>query len=356
MNILYLNNSMHLGGDNKCILKLCKELKENNKICIASNGGILEDEFTNLGIKHYQIKNVVDKRPSVIISNIKSLIKIIKNEQIDIIHSHHRMSTMTAKIVSKFTGTKVIHTQHLCIEDKFKLTKMALNNIRTIAVSESAKRILIEKSGLSEKDITTIYNAIETETENKKVDSKLVELKNKGYFIVAQVSRIIDYKGIYDFVNVSKETVKKNDNIRFVLIGDGPEFNNLKKILVKENLEEYVYMLGRKDNVIEHLKYIDLLILCSYIEGLPLGPIEAFSQGVPVIATNIDGTNEEIINDYNGYLVEKKDIQGFVDNIQKIYDNDTLRYNLSENAKKDYAERFTTEKYVNMHKEVYLEQ
>ena len=53
MNILYINNSMHLGGDNKCILKLIKEFKNDNKIIVASRGGILEGELNNLGIKHY---------------------------------------------------------------------------------------------------------------------------------------------------------------------------------------------------------------------------------------------------------------------------------------------------------------
>jgi glycosyltransferase involved in cell wall biosynthesis len=263
------------------------------------------------------------------------------------------MTTLIAKAVSKFTEVKVIHTQHLCIEDKFKLTRLALSDIKIITVSEAAKRILVQKCNLKDENITTIYNTIETQCENKIVDYRLLKLVKNKYFIVAQVSRIIDYKGVYDFVEVAKETNKINDKIKFVLFGDGPEFNNIAELIKRENLGDYIYLLGSKDNIIEHLKYIDVLLLCSYIEGLPLAPLEAFSQGVPVIATNIDGTNEEIENGYNGYLVEMKDIKAFKENIIRLYENKTSLLKLKENALDKYKKFFNTDVYISKHVETY---
>ena len=353
MRILYLNNVMTVGGVTKCILKLCKELKDNNEIVVASHGGQLLDEFKSMGITHYEINDVENKHPINILSNIKKIINIVKHEEIEIIHSHHRMTTMIAKFVSKFTDVKVIHTQHLCIEDKFKLTKVALNNIQTITVSESAKRILETKSNLDGKNITTIYNSIEVENKNKSVDERLKQLKEAGYFIISQVSRVIDYKGVYDFVDIAEITVKENENIRFVFIGDGPEKDKLEEYIKQKKLQDYVFMLGSKDNVIEHLKYIDLLILCSYIEGLPLAPLEAFSQGIPVIATNIDGTNEEINDGQNGYLVNIKDIHRFKSYISKIYNDKKLLENLKDNSYKIYNEKFNNDIYIQKHLKLY---
>lgn len=353
MNILYLNNVMSVGGVTKCILKLCKEMNEDIQVIVASHGGALVDEFRSRGIKHYEINNVDNKTPINIIKNIKILCNIVKAEKIDIIHSHHRMTTLISKIVSKFTGVRVIHTQHLCIEDKFKLTNIALRNIQTITVSNAAKKILVDKSRLDESKIETIYNTIEAESNNKEIDKKLLELKEKGYFIIAQVSRAVDYKGVYDFINVARDAVKEDDNLRFVFIGDGPEFENMKKKVLEENLERFVYLLGSKNNVIEHLKYVDILLLCSYIEGLPLAPLEAFSQGVPVIATNIDGTNEEIIDNVNGFLVSPKDIEGFKLNILKIYKNENLLQSLKQNALGTYNDSFNVESYAKNHIELY---
>lgn len=353
MKILYLNNVMSIGGVTKCIMKLCKEINQDIEVIVASHGGVLVEEFKSRGIKHYEINDVDDKTPLNIIKNIKILCSIVKYEKIDIIHSHHRMTTLISKIVSKFTGVKVIHTQHLCIEDKFKLTNLALRDIQTITVSNAAKKILIEKSHLDESKIVTIYNTIETENNNKEIDEKLLELKEKGYFIIAQVSRAIDYKGVYDFINIAKKTVKEDNNLRFVFIGDGPEFDNMKKKVSEENLDQFVYLLGSKNNVIEHLKYIDILLLCSYIEGLPLAPLEAFSQSVPVIATNIDGTNEEIVDNVNGFLVEPKDIDTFKENILKLYKDNHLLSNLKKQAYKTFENNFNEENYKRKHEYLY---
>ncbi|MFL0163639.1 glycosyltransferase family 4 protein [Candidatus Clostridium helianthi] len=354
MNILYLNNEMTIGGVAKCILKLSKEFIRSNTIFIASkDGGALLPEFEKIGIRNISLNDIENKTPYNIISNIIKIIYIVKKNNIDIIHSHHRMTTLLAKIVSKFIGVRVIHTQHLCIEDKFKLTNVSLKNVNTITVSEAAKRILIRKSKLDEKNIITVYNTIETECKNKVVDSELLELKKCGYFIVAQVSRMIDYKGVYDFIEVAKRTSLENEKIKFVLLGDGPELDNLKKLVKKEGLKEIVYLLGSKDNVIEHLKYIDVLLLCSYIEGLPLAPLEAFSQGVPVIATNIDGTNEEIIDGINGYLVNVKDIEMFKKFILELYGNKAKYIDMSEKCKKVFKDKFNNNLYFDLHLKIY---
>jgi glycosyltransferase involved in cell wall biosynthesis len=356
MNILYLNRGMELGGVEKCIIQLCKLFNnDKNKIIVASMGGVLTKELEKMEVKHYNILNTDSKNPQDVLKNLKTIYKIVKKEKIDIIHSHHRMTTLLAKIISKVTKIKVIHTQHLCIEDKFKLTNLSLNSIRTITVSNAAKRILIEKANLEEKNITTIYNTIETESDSKEVDSKLISLKENGYFVAAQVSRVVDYKGVYDFVEVAKKVCSENEKIKFVLIGDGPELNSVKEIVKKEKLENCIYLLGSKNNIIEHLKYIDVLLLCSYIEGLPLTPLEAFSQGVPVIATNIDGTNEEIENGYNGYLVNVKDIDRFKKYIIKLYDDREEYIDMKERCKCIFNEKFNEKIYKEKHLHLYHE-
>ena len=352
MNILYINNSLHLGGDTKCIFKLCKEIKNKNKVVVASSGGILLKDFLNLGIKHYKIKDPKIFNIFSIILNISKIKKIVRDENIQLIHSHHRLTTFISKIVSYSTGVKLVHTQHVCINDKFFLTRLALRNIDVISVSDGAKKILVKNARLDRSKITTIYNSVELENENKIVDSTLVD-KKRRYFTIAQVGRLVQNKGIYDFVNIAKEVKKTNENIRFFLIGDGEEHGRLKSYIKKNNLEDYVYMLGNKDNVIEHLKYVDLVLLCSYIEGLPLAPIEAFSQRIPVIASSIPGTSEEIVNGINGYLVSAKDIEGFAKRINEVYEDKELYKSLKRGAYRTFIMNFTSEKYINSHLKFY---
>lgn len=356
MNILYINNYLNTGGVTKCILKLSKEFNGPNKIVVASFGGTLLEEFNDIDVKYYEILDVENKSPHNVIKNILTIFNIVKKEEIHIIHSHHRMTTLLSKIVSLYTGVKVIHTQHSCVNDKLRLTKLALNNIPVIAVSEGAKKILTNGAQLNEENISVIYNTIELEVKEKEIDSILKKLKEDRYFVISQVGRLVIDKGIYDFIKIAQkmlENFEGTTNIRFVLMGDGPEKNNLQSYIHENNLDEYVFLLGNKTNVIEQLKYVDLVLLCSYVEGLPLSPLEAFSQGVPVIATNIDGTNEEIDESLNGFLVETKNIDQFIEKIILLYKDKNMFEKMKINAKNTYFNKFGEDIYIKKHEEYY---
>ena len=353
MNILYINNVMDVGGVEKCIIKLSKLMRANNKIVVATVGGKLEKELDLLNIKHYNLLNTDSKSPYTILKNLKIINKIIKEEKIDLVHSHHRMTTLYCKFLSKINNFKLIHTQHLCIEDKIRLTKLTLKNIPIITVSNSAKENLVMKYGLSKSNIKTIYNTIETTNNDYEIDKQLKNLNDKDMFTIAHISRLVDYKGIYDYLEIAKQISKKDTNIRFVIIGSGPEEENIKNYIKNNNLQEHIFLLGNKSNIINQLKYINLVLLCSYIEGLPLVPIESFSQGVPVIGTNIGGTNEEVIHGKNGYLVDTKDINGFIEKIMFIYENKDVYDEMKENSLEVYNEKFNEEQYYIKHIEFY---
>lgn len=348
MNILYINNSLHLTDDTKCILKLCKELKNKNRVIIASSGGELLHEFKSIGIRHYTIKRL---NMFFVIFNIIRIIKIVKEEEIQIIHSHHRITSFISKIVSIFTGVKVVHSQNICLEDKSLLTRFTLKDTNIVSTSNLVKNTLIKNCNLDKSKITTIYNAVEIYDKNETVDKILLESKEKGYFTIGQVSRIIEDNGIYDFIDIAKEVVSINQNVRFFLIGDGKE--KIQAYIRDKNLEDYVFTVGSKDKDIKYLKHMDLVLLCSYEEEFPLTPIEAFSQRIPVVATNIPGTSEEVINGVNGYLVPIKDIKSFVRRINEIYYNPELYKALKRGAYRSYIQHFTIEKYISSHLKFY---
>lgn len=353
MNILYINNIMEVGGVEKCIIQLSKLMNDNCKVIVASAGGTLVEELVSYNVKHYKIENTDNKNPINVMRNLIKIYRIIKKENIDLVHSHHRMTTLYCKILKKVIKFKLVHTQHLCIEDKVKLTRIALNKIPIITVSDGAKENLINIYKLQDKYITTIYNTIETKNNNYEIDDRLLKLKDEKAFIVAHISRLVEYKGVYDFIEIAKKVSKKQSNIKFVIIGDGEERDSIENIIKANELEESIFLLGNKNNVINQLDKIDLVLLCSYIEGLPLTPLEALYKGIPVIATNIKGTNEEIVDGYCGYLLEIKDIDGFADKIIELY-NDSNKYSkLKENCTKRFDLLFSKEKYAENHKAYY---
>ena len=352
MNILYINNSIHMGGDNKCILNLCRNFKgDGNKIIVAGSKGIMVDEFLNEDIRYVNINNIKKKTPINILKILFQIRKIVVSENIDIIHSHHRATTLLAKLVSKFTRVKVIHTQHSSDKTKKIFSHITLKNIPIISVSNSVRDLIIKEYKISGNNVKTIYNTINLNNSNLNEDSGLLEFKDE--FIVAQIGRLDYKKGIYDFVDIADNISKKNNKIKFVLIGDGPEMQRIKDYIKEKKLEKCVILLGKKDNILNCLNNIDLVTLCSYTEGLPLTPIEAFYKKIPVIGTDIDGINEEIINGFNGYIVKLKDINEFSNRILELYNDREKLLNMGINAYNMYLKTFDEKNYIEKHRKFY---
>lgn len=348
MNVLYLARELSVGGITKCIYNLCDGMK-NETITIASCGGALQNNFTSSGITHYKIPNVEKKNVFLLIYTIFILRKIIRDKNISLIHSHHRMTTLLARVAILGKSTKIIHTQHLNIQDKFFLTRIALRRISVICVSKDAKNILISKCKLEGKYIEVVYNTIDRTTDIGEVDELIEEMKEKGHFIVAHISRLVSYKGVFEFVEIANEVLNVLPEARFFLIGDGPEYSRLKSKIEQLQINDKVFLLGPKKNILKQLEGVDLVLLCSEIEGLPLVPLEAFYKKIPVVATNIEGTREEITNGKNGFLIEQKDIQAFSQKIIYLYHHPEIYSKMKVNAFETFAKDFTFEKYLTNH-------
>lgn len=355
MNILYITSGFNVGGVERCIMSLINELKSTNNIWVASKGGTAISWLEDEKIQHLEIGDTEKKNPFEIIKNVYLITKYIREHDIDIVHSHHRMTTMYCKIINKFKKIKYVHTQHLCIEDKLAITGKILSNTNIICVSNAAKEILLNKCNVKPKSILTIYNTVNTNKTEHSVSEKVINLRNKGYYIIAQINRLVDYKGVFDFIKAAEIVCKRNNKIKFIMLGDGPEREKLEDYISSNNLQDSIFLLGSKNNIIDYYKYIDLVVISSYIEGLPLVPLEAFSQSIPVIGTNIPGTDEEIIDELNGFLVETNRPDIIAEKIIYLYNNKKVYKSMSIEAKNIFESRFSKEQYIESHKKYYKE-
>ncbi|APF22817.1 glycosyltransferase family 4 protein [Clostridium butyricum] len=353
-NILYFTRTMGIGGTEKVVMQLCRYFNNKfNKIIVCSNGGIHEDELQKLGIKHYKIDDIEDKNPIIIFKTLISLYKIIKNENIDIVHTHHRMAAFYSEILNKLINFKFIHTAHNTFHNKKTLTKFALNNAEIIAVGEKVKENLLELYELDMDQINVIYNGIEKYTGEISVVPEIKKFKDEGYFIVGNIGRLSKQKGMEYYIKAIPESIKKYQKIKFYIIGDGEDKLELIKLAKELRIENNVIFLGYRNDVINIIKQLDLIVLSSLWEGLPLTPIEAFSEGKTIIATDVDGTSEIVKDQYNGLLIVSKDSNEIAMNIIKIIDNKSLKDNLQKNAYKTYSQKFSIDIFNSSYEKYY---
>lgn len=355
MNILYLNNTMNFGGGvQKCIVQLNKKFNNHgNTVISASSGGEYAEELDRYGIRHYNIINPENKGIVSMIRNLIKIRQIVKDNKIEIIHSHHRMTTFYAKIISKTIKVKVIHTAHAFSFDKKILGQLTLRNIDIIAISNGVKKNLIEQYGIDYNRIKIVYNAIEFTDKNEEICEEIINAKKEGYFIVGAISRLEEVKGIDVLMKAAKEIIKYKYKIKFFILGDGKLREEYTDFINDNNLSDYIFILGRKKNVISYIKSFDVLVQPSISEGLGLVAIESISQGTPVIASDIEGLNEVVKNNVNGILFEVRNVNLLVMEIINLYKDDNKRKILGDGGIEYYNKFFKSEIYYESHECIY---
>ena len=346
-NILFFTRTMGLGGTENVVLQLCEILKPLvNSITVCSCGGINVEKLSQMDIKHYTVPDIENKSPCTIIKCMFYIRKIIKNEKITIIHTHHRMAAFYVSIMQIYKNCKFINTCHNVFYDKKALTRFSYKHCNLIACGEMVKKNLVTEYNIPNEQITTIHNAVKSFDDRVLEDELIKKLHLQGCFVIGNVGRLSKQKGMEYYIYAIPNVMKKHRNARFVLIGSGEEELKLKKIVKTLGVEEYVFFMGYRDDVQNIISQLDLVVLSSLWEGLPLIPIEAYSVGKTVVATNIDGTIE-IVNDMiNGILVPVKDSNVLSNAICLLINNKELREKLERNAYKTFLDRFSFAKYT----------
>ncbi|MDO4978959.1 MAG: glycosyltransferase family 4 protein [Candidatus Saccharibacteria bacterium] len=342
-----------MGGTENVILQYCEALKGKvNGIVVCSCGGVNEARLAEMGIKHYKIDDIEQKSLRVAWRTIRELRRIVEKEHITVVHSNHRMAAFYAQIALKDRIRKVA-TAHNVFHDKRSLTKFAYRDTEIIAVGKAVKENLVSYFGIDPDQVSIIYNTV------RPMRTRIVEIpeirnaRSMGYLTVGNVGRLTEQKGMEYFINAAREALKKNDRLKFFIVGDGEE----KEKLIRQSRDlldkEQLYFLGYRDDVQNVMAQLDVVVLSSLWEGFPLTPIEAFSVGKTIIGTAVDGTKEIIDDGENGLLVESGDANQIAMAILELAEDKKKRVLYGKNAKKVYDEKFAFDIFSKMYVDFY---
>ncbi len=353
-NILFFTRTMELGGTENVILQLCEIFKPLvNKIVVCSCGGVNEEKLRDVNIKHYKIPDIENKSLSCILTVSKTLKKIIENENITIVHTHHRMAAFYVSFLKIYKKCLFINTSHNTFENKIKFTRYAYKYANLVACGEMVKKNLVETFGLPESQVTVIHNAVKPFCGQVKVDSFIQQLHEKGDLIVGNIGRLSEQKGMEYFIDSIPKILNDIPNSRFVIIGSGDDEIKLKEQVSRLNLQNYCYFLGYRSDIQNLMSQLDLIVLSSLWEGLPLTPIEAFSVGKTIVATAVDGTVEIVKDNVNGYLVSPRDSLEIAEKVIQILKNQTVKNKFEEEATQTYERDFSFNQLKNSYKNYY---
>jgi len=335
-NILFFVRTMHLGGTENVVLQLCEIFKPYvNSITVCSAGGVNESILQEMGIKHYQIPDIENKSVDTLLSVSRRLKQIVKEEKITVIHTHHRMAAFYVRFLGLNKKCCFINTSHNTFSNKHFLTRYAYRKCHLIACGKMVKKNLQDEFGLS--NVTVIHNAIKPFDGVVQVENQFKNAKDEGKFLIGNVGRLSEQKGMEYYLKAIPEIIKKHPEAIFYIIGEGEDEEKLKEL--GKGLP--VSFLGYRSDIQNLMSQLDLLVLSSLWEGLPLTPIEAFSVGKSIVATGVDGTVEIVNDGVNGLIAEKKDEMDLAKKICWMIEHPTEKKKMEENAKETFVQDYS---------------
>lgn len=294
--------------------------------------------------------------------------KIIKQGRFTIVHTHSSKPGFLGRVAAKLVGVPaIIHTIHgfpfhdfmnPVVKQFFIMLERFLSRIsdKLITVSKLNLEKAVELQLAVRSKFVNIYSGIEFEKFDVIVD---VEAKKRelgimnGEKAVGMVGRFSVQKAQLDFIKAIPEVLKKRNDVKFVLIGDGELKKEIYKLAEKLGLNSNLLFLGFREDVPELLRVLDVYVLTSLWEGLGRSLTEAMYTGRPVVATKVEGVPELVIDGETGILVSPRDINSIAKGILTLLSDERKAKRLGQAAKQRISKEFHAQQMVAELEKVY---
>ncbi len=377
INLLLIKNAPVLGGAEIYNLNLAKELlKKGVNIYVVTPLNELKKGFEDLGIQtkkmnwgeeasnRYAKLFFILTWPFYVLRFFFLLKKFKKEKDINLVFLQSLNEKLIITPIAKKLGISVVWIEHGPLfnwigQFAWYYKKESLKVDKIIAVSNMTREDLIN-NGIDSQKIILIYNGINIDKfpflreDQKEKRRKQLGLKENEK-VVGYVGRLNDEKGVIYFLEAAYDIIKELPYVKIFFVGSGPQMDFLKKKAKDLNIENHVKFLGFRKNIPDILSIFDVYVLPSKIEGLPLGLIEAMSMGIPIVASNVGGVPEAIIDRKTGILVPPKDPKLIAKSVIYLLNNEDKAQILRLAGRKEVEQQFSIEKMVYKTIEVFQE-
>jgi glycosyltransferase involved in cell wall biosynthesis len=359
--VLIITGTLKFGGVERLIIDTAKALKTKGNyypiVCSLLEGGELENELKNSNIEYYSLKF---KNLKNIIGNLLAIRKLIKKCRPVIIHTHQFASDFYGVIGS--LGLNIPVVCHLHNPQMEKWSRKIIRYILSRWFIDGFVAVIDEKAELLKKSIPSIenkifilYNAINPENFYLPADFNHLAFKKQlsipeRVLIIGSVGRLSPEKG-YDLLLLAfKEILEKAPYSFLILVGNGPEKENLINLAKKLKIDERVIFAGYQKEIIKFLTIFDIFVVSSKLEAFPLVALEAMYCGLPLIITD-SLSSKDILS--RAAMVVPCSVESLQNGIVKLINNEKLRKEMAARGKKMVEKEFTIDMYIKKLEKIY---
>lgn len=321
--VLQFIGSFHQGGSERQAVGLCRLLKRDETFEVEAvtlnNEGILRPEMDAIGlheIPEFRLTSFFDLN---FIHQVRKCAKYLRVQEIDIVHTHDFYTNVFGMAAATLAGVKVRvaskrETSGMRSRGQDVVEKLAFDRAHAIVVnSESVSRYLHER-GIRSSKMNLIYNGLDlTRFEAREISDPSfremyrLPLRGSERFITLVANLRHDVKNIPMLLRAVRAVVSQHPDTHFIVAGEGELESELRAAAENLGVAGNVHFIGRCTDVPLLLKSSYACVLTSKAEGFSNSILEYMAAGKPVVATNVGGAAEAVVDGSSGYLIPSED-------------------------------------------------
>ncbi len=335
--------------------------EEGNMLSLAHEKGITPVILPQLGRELSPIRDLW---------TLWRLYRLFRKEKPDIVHTHTAKAGFAGRLAALMAGVPIIvHTFHGHVlhgyfgkmkTGFFRLAEKLMAGLSTqiITVSEQCKNeLLLYKIGTSE-SICTIPLGLELERFQHRSPEYKQQIREKfdipqNAFLVGMIARMVPIKKHEDLFRAIPKVLEIYPDTYFLIVGDGERRYYLHDLAKELNITHRCIFTGFREDQEKIYSALDLVVLTSANEGLPVAVIESLSSGLPVVATCVGGVPELIIDGETGYIVEAGNINSIAEGLIKAISNPQKTAAMGQSAQEKTIQNFSITRLLNDIDELY---
>lgn len=360
--VMQITHDLAIGGLQQVVVNICRtidrELFDVSVLCLRDLGSYVP-EVKDLGVN---VTLIPQKEATDYLSFLR-VAKILREEKIDVIHTHNTHPFVDGTIGALLSGVKtIVHTDHARdFPDKkrymFSEWLMSQFAYKVVGVSEHTSKNLMHYEKISAGKIMTIPNGIDGSRFRLELDKQKkreeLGITTDGPILGLGV-RLTKQKGITHLLDAMKQVVKKYPDTTLVIAGDGPLEPELKQKAERLGIGRNVLFVGPRLDIPELLNLFDLYVLPSLWEGLPMVLLEAMAAGCPIVCTDVGGVSTAVTHEFNGLLVKPADPDALSSAILTLLSDKAKRERFARNGLKRFQESFSADIMTKKYEQIYL--
>jgi len=331
IKVIFVITGSGVGGAEKMLYHTIKGLKPERytaKLCSLKKKGVFASRLEADGLEVYSLNMSDEATLAGWFDSLRALVQLaiyFLRERPAVVHSFLFRANIIARIAGYLTGVPVIISSvrvmggekqyHHFID---RVTAFMADHF--VAVSNGVKEHILHTSHVAEDKVSTIYNGVVVEcssTFDKTAFMSSVGLKNDERILLT-AGRLHRQKGYDHLIRAMPMVQSAFPGVKLLILGEGEEENNLKKLADSLELTEKVIFTGLRSDVDSLLHCIEIFVLPSRWEGLPNVLLEAMAAGKPVVATAVGGIPELVVQGVTGVLVPPQDTLALADAIKGL--------------------------------------